>query len=283
MQFWNHSLSLALARPYVSATGAVPYESLDKCRPDVQDFERILRGIISKAAGFHSFRFWRLRCVPDGSGFVAAGQKKRKETYMKQILFLLCGFGMAPFALIASGNISDSTMSNLQTAFNGESNAHARYLAFAAKADADGYAGAASLFRAAARAEEIHAGNHAAVIKTFGGVPVAKLEDPGVKSTRENLETALKGETYERDVMYPDFIRQARSEANREALRTLSFARAAEVEHARLYAEALQDLESMKPSHAFYVCPVCGFATENPDSEPCPTCATPKESFEKVS
>lgn len=198
---------------------------------------------------------------------------------MKQILFLLCGFGIVPFA---AGNISDSTMSNLQTAFNGESNAHARYLAFAAKADAEGYSGAASLFRAAARAEEIHAVNHAAVIKTFGGVPVAKLEDPGVKSTRENLETALQGETYERDVMYPEFIRQAKSETSSEALQTLTFARAAEVEHARLYAEALQDLESMKSSHTFYVCPVCGFTTEDPNSEPCPTCATPKESFETV-
>ena len=111
-------------------------------------------------------------------------------------------------------------MSNLQTAFNGESNAHARYLAFAVKADAEGYAGVASLFRAAARAEEIHAGNHAAVIKDFGGIPVAKLEDPGVKSTRENLEAALKGENYERDVMYPAFLSQATSDASAEALRT---------------------------------------------------------------
>ena len=112
---------------------------------------------------------------------------------MKQILFLLSSFAVAPLALLASEKISEPTMSNLQTAFNGESNAHARYLAFAVKADAEGYAGVASLFRAAARAEEIHAGNHAAVIKDFGGIPVAKLEDPGVKSTRENLEAALKG------------------------------------------------------------------------------------------
>jgi len=151
------------------------------------------------------------------------------------------------------------------------------------KADAEGYAGAATLFRAAALAEEIHAGNHAAVIKDFGGVPVAKLEDPSAKSTRENLEAGLKGETYERDVMYPEFLRQATSDASAEALRTFRLARAAEVEHARLYAAALEDLESMKASRVFYVCPVCGFTTQNPDSEPCPTCATPKESFEKVS
>jgi rubrerythrin len=202
---------------------------------------------------------------------------------MKTILSLFCVFGIAPFALVASETISTSTMSNLQTAFNGESNAHARYLAFAKKADVEGYAGVASLFRAAARAEEIHARNHAAVIKKFGSVPDAKLEDPAVESTRENLEAAIKGETYERDEMYPAFIRQAKAEANTEALRTLTFARAAEVEHARLYTEALQDVESMKDSRVFYVCPVCGFTTPKPDFERCPTCATPKERFEQVS
>ena len=159
---------------------------------------------------------------------------------MKTILFLLSGLGLATFALNASQPISTLTMTNLQAAFNGESNAHARYLAFANKADTEGYAGVASLFRAAARAEEIHAGNHAAVIKKFGGVPEAKLEDPVVKSTRENLEAAIKGETYERDKMYPAFIGQARTEANAEAMRTFTFAQAAEVEHAKLYTEALQ-------------------------------------------
>ena len=202
---------------------------------------------------------------------------------MKTILSLLCGFGIAPFELIAYEGVTPSTMSNLQAAFNGESNAHARYLAFAEKADAEGYAGVASLFRAAARAEEIHARNHAAVIKAFGGVPNATLEDPVANSTRENLEAAIKGETYERDEMYPAFIRQAKSEANQEALRTLTFARAAEAEHAKLYAEALEDLESMTSSRVFYVCPVCGFTTPKPDLERCPTCATPKDLFEQVS
>jgi rubrerythrin len=206
-----------------------------------------------------------------------------KEDVMKTILSVLCGFGITSFALSASETISTSTMSNLQAAFNGEINAHARYLAFAEKADAEGYAGVASLFRAAARAEEIHAGNHAAVIKKFGAVPEAKLEDPDVRSTCENLGAAIKGETYERDEMYPAFIWQAKSEASTEALRTLTFARAAEVEHAKLYTEALQDLESMKASRVFYVCPVCGFTTPKPDFERCPTCATPKERFEQVS
>lgn len=178
---------------------------------------------------------------------------------MKMTLALFCAFWIAPSALNASEPIFGPAMSNLQAAFTGESNAHARYSAFAKQADAEGYAGVASVFRAAARAEEIHAANQAAVIKEFGGVPEAKLEDPVVKSTRENLQAAIKGETFERDEMYPAFIRQAKDEANTEAVRTLTLSRAAEVEHAKLYTEAPQDLEGMQASRVFYVCPVCGF------------------------
>jgi rubrerythrin len=67
------------------------------------------------------------------------------------------------------------TLENLQAAFNGESNARAKYLAFAAKADEEGYAPVASLFRAAAAAEAIHAESHARVIKKMGATPVANI------------------------------------------------------------------------------------------------------------
>ena len=63
---------------------------------------------------------------------------------------------------------ASTTLENLQAAFNGESNAHARYLAFADKADQEGYGEVGSLFRAAAKAEEVHAANHAVVIKKLG-------------------------------------------------------------------------------------------------------------------
>lgn len=104
------------------------------------------------------------------------------------------------------------TLDNLQAAFNGESNARARYLAFAAKAGEEGYGPVASLFRAAARAEQIHAANHAEVIRALGAEPVAVIDVPEVKSTALNLEAAIAGETYERDVMYPAFLEQARQE-----------------------------------------------------------------------
>lgn len=199
-----------------------------------------------------------------------------------KLLGLICGLGAA-VSLAAVEGRQDVTLSNLQAAFQGESNAHARYLAFAEKADEEGYAGVASLFRAAARAEEIHAGNHAVVIKQFGATPEAKIEKPVAGPTVENLRAAIQGETYERDQMYPAFIKQATDGGSSDAVQTFRFALAAEAEHARLYTDALANLESMTSAVTYYVCPVCGFTTSDPEMEECPTCATPKDHFAQVS
>ncbi len=134
------------------------------------------------------------------------------------------------------------TLDNLQAAYNGESNAHAKYVAFAQKADEEGYPSVASLFRAAARAEQVHADTHASVIKSMGGVPKADVKAPEVKSTKENLEAAVKGETYERDIMYPEFIATAKAEGNKEALKAFNYAKTAEAEHAKLYSADLKEL-----------------------------------------
>lgn len=176
-----------------------------------------------------------------------------------------------------------STLNNLQTAFNGESNAHARYLAFAKKADEDGFAGAASLFRAAARAEEVHAANHAEVIRGMGAEPKADIKDPELKSTKENLQTALAGEIYERDTMYPKFIKQARADRNSAAVRTFNLAKTAEAEHAKLYKAAGENLDEQKTARTLYVCTVCGYTTVKMDFAKCPSCFTKKESYVKVS
>ena len=177
-----------------------------------------------------------------------------------------------------------TTLENMQAAFSGESNAHARYLAFATQADKEGFGEVASLFRAAARAEEIHASNHAAVIKEMGGTPDAKIQTPEVKTTRENLEAAIKGETYERDTMYPEFLKQARADKNKAAIRSLNFAKTAEEEHAKLYTSALSNIENLKNTKAvtYYVCPKCGFTGRSFSFEKCPSCFTPKEKFEQV-
>jgi rubrerythrin len=192
---------------------------------------------------------------------------------------------LALFALPTVAMAATKTLDNLQTAFNGESNAHARYLAFAEKADQEGYGEVASLFRAAAKAENVHSANHAAVIKKMGGTPQAKIETPVVNSTKENLEAAIKGESYERDTMYPEFLKQARAENNRDAVQTFNYAKMAEAEHAKLYSESLNNLPNLKGSKAkdYFVCTVCGYTTTKVDFSKCPSCFTHRDKYEKVS
>jgi rubrerythrin len=176
------------------------------------------------------------------------------------------------------------TLENLQTAFNGESNARAKYLVYARQADKEGYPAVASLFRAAADAEGIHAAHHAVVIKKMGESPAAKIETPPARTTAENLSDAIKGETYERDTMYPEFVRNAKAANLSDAVRTFNLALSAEAEHARLYTGDLNNLPSRKGAAAmkYYVCPTCGFTTPKRDFKNCPACATPTEKFREI-
>ena len=181
------------------------------------------------------------------------------------------------------------TVQNLLAAFEGESNAHAKYTAFAAKADTDGLHGAASLFRAAARAEQIHAANHARVIGILGGQAEAEIHPVEVKSTLENLKAALNGEQYEIDTMYPGFLQEATERKNTAAIRTFHGALEAEKTHARLYAEAIALLAAGKKdswigeARDFYVCPLCGYTSETEEEhERCPVCNCPWERFEII-
>ena len=179
---------------------------------------------------------------------------------------------------------NEVTLRNLQAAFEGESNAQAKYSAFAVKADAEGLHGAASLFRATARAEQIHANNHARVIRLLGAEPVAAIHPIQVKSTIENLNEARAGERYEIDSMYPEFIREARNHDNIAAIRTFEWAMDAEKTHARLFSEAIAVLESgwLIAARNFYVCTACGYTSETPESERCPTCNLPWGKFEVI-
>ena len=176
-----------------------------------------------------------------------------------------------------------TTLDNLQAAYDGESNANARYVAFAKKADEEGYGQVASLFRAAARAEEIHAKTHADVITKLGGTPKKDIQKLDVKSTKENLEAALKGEKYEYDVMYPAFIKKAKADGQKDALRSFNYAKTAEGEHAKLYQSALDNLKDWKGGKKdFFVCGVCGYTVTKIDFEKCPSCFSPKDVYEKV-
>jgi rubrerythrin len=185
---------------------------------------------------------------------------------------------------IAPHASATTTRENLQVAFQGESNANARYLAFAAKADEEGFGEVASLFRAAAKAEEIHANNHAFVIRRLGGVPIAQIAPTLPKTTKENLKAAIEAEKYERDVLYPEFIAVAHRQKATAALRSFTFALKVEAVHVVLYQVALDHLEiSRGKQHTYHVCPDCGNTLAELTILRCVVCRHLKSGFLAIS
>jgi rubrerythrin len=163
------------------------------------------------------------------------------------------------------------TSDNLQAAFAGESQASRKYLYFAQKADEEGYKQIARLFRAASDAETVHARNHLNVMQ-------------GIKSTADNLKTAIGGEHYEFTKMYPEFMKQAEAEGNSEANNTFYLANKVEQIHHSLYQTALGMLEKGQASteKPMYVCQHCGNTVEGEPPDICPVCGRPKSMFKRI-
>ena len=164
-----------------------------------------------------------------------------------------------------------ATQDNLAAAFAGESQANRKYLAFAQKAEADGYPQVAKLFRAAAAAETVHAHTH---LRAMGGI----------KGTLENLQAAVEGEGYEFREMYPPFLKEAQEEGVVPAEFSFKFALAVEEIHHGLYQEALGAVKADKdlPERAVYVCLICGNTVYDQAPEKCPVCGAPRAKFEEV-
>jgi len=162
------------------------------------------------------------------------------------------------------------TQENLKEAFAGESQANRKYLAYAQKAEKDGFPNIAKLFRTAAEAETIHAHGH---LRAMGGIG----------TTAENLQDAVDGETYEYSEMYPPMLEQAEKEGHK-AKRMFGYAVKAEAVHADLYKKALEaagqgnDLTDTE----FYLCPVCGHIEVSAPPEKCPICGVKGEKFQQV-
>jgi len=162
-----------------------------------------------------------------------------------------------------------SSMDNLKNAFAGESQANRRYLAFAKKAEDEGHKQVAKLFRAAAEAETVHAHAH---LRVMGGV----------RSTKENVQEAIGGETFEFTKMYPQMIEEAKKEGNKQAQQSFEFANKVEKIHAELYQKALNNL-GKNEAVDYYVCQVCGNTVEKAAPDKCPICGASKSMFIKIS
>lgn len=160
----------------------------------------------------------------------------------------------------------NKTLNNLMEAFAGESQANRKYLAYSKKAEKDGKVNAAKLFKAASDAETLHALKHFEVAGK-------------ISSTVENLKDAVAGETHEYKEMYPDFVKEAEAEGNKAALMSFNFAMKAEEVHARLYQEALENLDQTEEVF-YFLCPVCG-NIEKFRPEKCSICGVPGDKFIK--
>jgi rubrerythrin len=175
------------------------------------------------------------------------------------------------------------TIDNLKAGVKGETTASAKYAAFAQKAREEGNANVAKLFDAASKAESIHAANHKKVLEELG----EKMEDftPEfeVKTSAENLQAAIDGETYEVNTMYPQFLADAKAEKVEKAGRSFTWAVDTEKKHQEFYTKALEALntnaENTLPVE-YAVCPVCGNTYDNANvDEKCAFCQTGKEKF----
>jgi rubrerythrin len=164
------------------------------------------------------------------------------------------------------------TSDNLKSAFAGESQANRRYIAFARKAEEEGLPQIAKLFRAAAEAETVHALNHLRILGE-------------IKSTTDNLETAVSGETFEFKTMYPEYLSRAKSEGNNQAVWSFDVANKVEQTHANLFSKAIGTLKAGKKlaSVDYFVCSVCGNTIEGEAPEKCPICGALKSKFFRVS
>ena len=161
------------------------------------------------------------------------------------------------------------TDQNLEEAFAGESQANRKYLAFAKRADREGYSQIAKLFRAAAEAETVHAHAHLRALR-------------GINNTAENLKEAISGETHEFKKMYPPMIEEARKDGNKVAERSFDYANSVEEVHAGLFQKAFESLDNPMDVDCYYVCSVCGYTCENEAPESCPVCGSKAKAFVKV-
>ena len=164
--------------------------------------------------------------------------------------------------------MGEMTKRFLRDAFAGESQAHVRYLIFAEKAEGEGFPNVARLFRAVAYAELVHAKNHLAELGEVGG-------------TADNLATAIGGETFEVEEMYPAYLEVAELQGESGAKRTMRFALEAEKIHAKLYREAREAVLKGRDAEVgrVFVCPTCGHTVVGEAPDRCPICGCPKEKF----
>jgi rubrerythrin len=181
-----------------------------------------------------------------------------------------------------------AVLRNLATALEEELRTYAAYKAYARKADEEGLLGLGSLFRAAARAEQIHANSHARVIRRMGAEPPSDIPEPQVESSFENLRAAMVNERFETDYLYPTVLTSTAPLLDSAATRSFQWALEGDKSHVRLLSDAMARFNTGARTgwdhqrHDFFVCGLCGYTAQSHESENCPSCNLIWERFETV-
>lgn len=165
------------------------------------------------------------------------------------------------------------TKKNLEKAFAGESMARNKYSYFASKAKKEGYEQIADIFLETADNEKEHAKIWAKYLNLIG-------------DTKDNLQDAINGESYEYEHMYQDFAKKAKEEGFDDIAD--KFLQVAEIEkkHKERFEKLLNNIKndevfSKKTGIHMWKCRNCGhihIGTEAPIK--CPTCDHSKAYFE---
>jgi rubrerythrin len=182
---------------------------------------------------------------------------------MKRVLLVLLVLSITVGTVAATKRLPVPVRDVVERALENERVAAARYVAYAAKADEDGYPGAAALFRAQARAERTHAERFLSLLRSDGGaIPPEPATAPCVDAPDANLRAAASAERSERDGIYREAIDVCKLNNAADVAKIFDETRDTEVEHANLCNAATRDLQSMKTPKAFYVCGRCGYTTD---------------------
>jgi rubrerythrin len=198
------------------------------------------------------------------------------------LVALLLVLGLVALSFAVDTTPKMTTIDNLKAAFTGETTASAKYAAYSQKAAEEGHTKIALLFEAASKAEGIHAANHRAVLEQLGETAPEVKPAFEIKTTAENLQDAIKGETYEVETMYPEFIKNVQASHINIAGISFNYAWQTEENHKILYTKALDalnnEVEASLPGR-YYVCTTCGNTYDETAPNRCAICMTAKEKF----
>jgi rubrerythrin len=194
----------------------------------------------------------------------------------------LIGFLFVVLPSVSAQTKHPKTIKVLKDAYIGEVKAHHTYIAYAQKANSEGYPNIAKLFMSLSTSEAIHARNFKDILSALN-MEVNDISNPELKvsSTKKNLKNATKVELHEIDNKYPQFIQMIESENHQEAIRSISYAWESEKQHRDLIQKIQSGtgiffgLLTKKIEGApayYYVCQKCGSTLTELPADHCPVC-----------